>query len=214
VKALLVLVVLAATAHATGVCENTERRYGKPVAFSEKDQAFAVPGVQPWCDEVDDGGVLDEKRGETAFTELRDIKGHVLAVLTESTDTHGAFDHVASIKAELARRGYKAVAPAHCTITRRLGKAKPVDGWPALELQIEERVAGSVVKRASVGSIAEQRSKDVVSVAHVTGKQLVVWTLVPTCGGPPPGYFSPDDGGVCYPQDTPVITVLDGARCL
>ena len=76
-----------------------------------------------------------------------------------------------------------------------------------------QKARGKQIKRVSLGPIAQRRKADVVSVAHVDGAKLVVWTLVPTCAGPPPGYFGADDGGDCYPVDTPVIRVLDAKRC-
>lgn len=207
------LLVLAKAAHATGICENTERRYRAPTAYSETEHAFAVPGVDPWCDEVEHGGAIDEKRGEVAFVELRASDGTVLATLTDSTDPHASFERVADVSAELARRGYKPVSAGRCTVTASFGRAPAVDGWPAQKLAIVQRARGKQVKRVALGSIATQRKAEVLSVAHVDGTKLVVWTLVPACGGPPPGYFGADDGGVCYPIDTPVVSVLDAKRC-
>ncbi|NVB77328.1 MAG: hypothetical protein HOV81_02940 [Kofleriaceae bacterium] len=212
-KALLLLLVLAKAAHATGICENTERRYHAPTAYSESEHAFAVPGVQPWCEEVEDGGTLDEKRGEVAFVELRKNDGTVIATLTDSTDAHASFDHVDDLSAELARRGYKPVSAGRCTITSSFGRAPAVDGWPAQKLAIVQKARGKQIKRVSLGAIAKERKADAISVAHIDGAKLVVWTLVPTCGGPPPGYFGANDGGACYPIDTPVISVLDAKRC-
>jgi hypothetical protein len=214
VKVFLLLVMLAATAHATGPCENTERHYGKPIAFSETDQAFAVPGVQPWCDVVEDGDTYDEKRGEIRFTELRDVKNNVLAVLTESKDKHSELEHVASVKAELAKRGYKPLVAGKCTVSAAFDKAQDLDGWPARALTLVVKAGKTLVTRVPLTRVAKQRAGDVVNVRHVTRKQLVVWTLVPTCAGPPPGYFGPDDGGECYPVDMPVVSVVDDERCL
>jgi hypothetical protein len=38
---------------------------------------------------------------------------------------------------------------------------------------------------------------------------VAVFAIVPSCAGPPPGYFGPDDGGECYRVNTPVAMLFD-----
>jgi hypothetical protein len=40
-----------------------------------------------------------------------------------------------------------------------------------------------------------------------------VFAIVPACGGPPPGYFGPDDGGACYHVDTSRALLVDAPAC-
>ena len=44
-------------------------------------------------------------------------------------------------------------------------------------------------------------------------RSVVVFSLVPTCAGPPPGYFGAGDAGLCYRIDTPDVRVIPAKDC-
>ena len=115
--AIVIVLVLAHGAHATGPCENTETRYDPPELFDEATQSFAIPASQPWCDvTVTNDVVYDEVRGAVSFVELRDVRGKVLGRLStaqgpdaDHLTAHGAFEAVpfGKLHATLVQRSYK-----------------------------------------------------------------------------------------------------------
>jgi hypothetical protein len=40
---------------------------------------------------------------------------------------------------------------------------------------------------------------------------VAVWAIIPSCSGPPPGYFGPDDAGDCYEVDSVALTMVEVA---
>jgi hypothetical protein len=216
-RVLFVLLALASPAYATGFCENTPRHVGPPKFVHEADGVFALPFTQDWCDEKD--GV--EKRGVVSGVELRDATG-VKAVLA----TAGAVkrleamgetvDTVKSIDAELKARGFRPLVKktAACTVrTAWQNEKDPSNGWPAGKLGVDVVAGKQKVASVEIGIAARKRRGDVVIAAHFAKPKVLVFARLPTCSGPPPGYFGPDDGGDCYTEDEPVIRVLDAAAC-
>jgi len=234
----LVAVLVPAAAHASGVCENTGTTYGVPTLFAEATEAFAVPATLAWCEERDRGGVLDEVRGTIAFTELRDVHGKVLGVLSAARGKDakrleaavGAFDKVATGKlaSTLKARGYARIVPqgrtraARCTVRAAWTSTRGTyhDGFPAGLLAVEVWAGKQRALRYEVGPAAEARRGDEKIVAHFLARRGAIALFVrrPTCAGPPPGYFGPDDPGDCYAVDEVSTTLLDAktgdlARC-
>ena len=233
----LLLLMLPAAGYATGICEDTGTTYGAPTLFSEALEAFAVPATLAWCEERQDEGSIDEVRGTIAYTELRDVRGNVLGALSAVTgddakrleEVVGVFEAVpaAQLATALAAHGFAPIVARgptknRCTI-KGAWKATPGqqdNGFPAAELAVEVRAGKRRLLRREVGVVAEARRGDEVVVAHVraTQRKIALFTLRPTCSGPPPGYFGPDDGGSCYQIDDVQVTLLDAsagplARC-
>ncbi len=219
--AMAVVLVLARTAHATGPCENTETRYDPPELFDEATQSFAIPASQPWCDvTVTNDVVYDEVRGAVSFVELRDVRGNVLGRLStaqgpdaDHLTAHGAFEPVpfGKLHATLLQRGYKPlVAAKNCKLQAVWADIEPPGGWRGASLSLDVVHAGKQVARILLGRGSVVRRGDQIIRSHVLAKSagIAVLAIVPSCAGPPPGYFGSDDAGDCYKVDTPVATML------
>ncbi|MDX2092296.1 MAG: hypothetical protein SFX73_30815 [Kofleriaceae bacterium] len=219
-------------ASATGICEDTGTTYGTPTQFAEATNTFAVPATLTWCEETQDGGTIDELRGTIAYTELRDVNDDVVAVLSEAQgqDLVRLQSKVSNVEevptgklgAELARRGYvalvaKSPSKAACRVRatwKKAPKGEKVDGFPAERMFFEVRAGKKSVQTKEIGLSAKERHAAGVVVAHfyTTKKAVALLTLLPTCAGPPPGYFGPDDGGSCYNVDTIKASMIDGSK--
>jgi len=228
VRTLIVLgmVVAVRSAFATGLCENVGPRYDPPELFDEATQSFAINVSQPWCEQIEDHGTFDEKRGTVAFVELRDIHSKVIGRLSaaqgEDADhlrsVIGDFDAIAvgKLHTTLLARGYKpVVAPKSCKLTTAWTDVASGGGWRAASVQLDVMRAGKQLVRTKLGDGSIQRRGDQVVRAHALAKQkaFAVFAIVPACAGPPPGYFGPEDGGDCYHVDTPVVMLLAAPAC-
>ena len=73
---------------------------------------------------------------------------------------------------------------------------------------------GKRLARIDAGLAAEQRQSELVALGHAVAKRpvIAVWLRLPSCSGPPPGYFGPEDGGDCYPDDEIQLLLLDAAK--
>jgi hypothetical protein len=224
----LVVILFARSAAATGVCENLPRHYDPPRLYSEAEDAFAVFASQDWCDEVERGGALDEVRGKVHFVELRDTRGTVLGILSSArgkdaqrvTDLIGVFEPVspAKLPGVLKARGYLPLTssgpkPRRCSV-RTAWRAAPketVNGFPAATLSVEVLAGGKRVTRVELGLAARDRKPAAIVRAQWLPKRsaVAVWAIVPSCSGPPPGYFGADDPGSCYEVDSVALTVIE-----
>jgi hypothetical protein len=223
VKAIVLVIILARAAHATGVCENTEPRFDPPELFDETTQSFAVQGSQPWCDEVQDGGAIDEARGAVSFVMLRDVHDKVLGILSTAqgddakhlTAMVGKFEAVplGKLHATLLKRGYKPLAQRakDCKLATAWTDIAPPGGWRDATLQLDVKIGSKQLSRTRLGTGSIERRGDQFVRAHVLRQQLAiaVFAIVPSCAGPPPGYFGPDDGGMCYRVDRPLAFLLE-----
>jgi hypothetical protein len=217
-----IVLFCAAQAHAIGLCEDVETRFDAPELFDEATRSFAIPASQGWCDELQDGGSLGEKRGTVPFVQLRGAHG-VLGVLSTASGADadrlkaaaGTFEAVAfgKLHATLLKRGFAPLAGAlkGCKITTAWTDVAAAGGWRSATLQLEVVRAGKPVLRKPLGQGSIARKGDQVVRAHVLADRsgIAVFAIVPSCEGPPPGYFGPDDGGQCYRVDTPVVLMID-----
>jgi hypothetical protein len=216
------------TAEATGLCENTARTYEPPRLFSEPEQAFAVSATQAWCEETAE---MNEVRGEIKLVELRDLAGDVIGVLSEArgkdaqrlTQRVGAFEAVAAGKLDgvLAARGFAPLAaitrgPARCEVRAAASPApkETVNGFPATQVFVDVLGGGKRLARIDAGLAAKQRRGELVALGHAMAKRpvIAVWVRRPSCSGPPPGYFGPDDAGNCYPDDEIQVLLFDATK--
>jgi hypothetical protein len=214
----IAVVVLACSreAGAIGMCEDVAIHYRAPTLYSESDNAFAVPATQDWCD----AGTVDDKRGTIELVELRGIDGKVVAILSTVTGADaahltaavGGFVAVPDLAHALEQRGYvPLVASSRCTVAITWSRAPAPDPWPPIAMGLA--IAGS--SKLALGIAAAARKGDALVRAHVLPKRhaIAIWALLPTCAGPPPGYFGSDDAGMCYPVDTPIVKLVTGATC-
>jgi hypothetical protein len=221
-KALVVLMLLARSAHAIGICEGTIRVYDAPEMFDEATQSFAIPATEPWCDVITtDNGNMDTVRGSVRFVELRDVSNQVIGRLSTAQGADadhlrqygGDFEYVpyGKLHATLVKRGYAPiVAPSKCKLAGAWTDVQSGGGWRGATLQLDVVAAGKRVHRVRLGDGSVERRGDQMIRGHVIAKQAIaVFATVPSCGGPPPGYFGHDDGGDCYHVDTPVVLRLD-----
>ncbi len=226
--AVCLVLLVARTAAATGVCENLARHYDPPRLYSETEDAFAVFASQDWCDEVERGGSLEEVRGKVHFVELRDTKGTVLGILSSArgtdaqrvTDLVGAFDPVppAKIAGTLKARGFLPLTstgpkPPRCSV-RTAWRAAPkdnVNGFPAAKLALEVLAGSKRVTRVELGLAARDRKPAAMVRAQWLPKRkaVAVWAILPSCAGPPPGSFGADDPGACYDVDNVALTLIE-----
>jgi len=231
---LAAMLVLGRVAHATGPCENTGPRYDPPELFDAKTQSFAIPASQPWCDvtvdgevlppgELRTGAVIDEIRGAVSFVELRDVNNHVIAILSVARGADaehleqavGVFEAVPSGKlhATLLARGYAPLVTRakDCKLSTAWTDVEAGRGWRGATLQLDVQRSGKRLLRSPLGKGSIERRGDQFIRAHVLAKQasLAVFAIIPSCAGPPPGYFGPDDDGDCYHVNMPVATLLD-----
>ncbi len=223
VRSWLVLASLLVThdAFAIGLCENTPRQYSPPRLFDETTNTFAIPATQVWCDEVQDGAAFDETRGVVSFIELRDTSGQVTGIASNATGADAKrltamFGTVTKPATALAKFKKLVRTSAgqlgRCTV-RTTWKRSPVplNGFPAGTLGIEVIAGKQTLASAEIGLAAAQRREEVAVAAHFRRdtRTVAVFVRLPTCSGPPPGYFGPDDGGDCYAEDEPVIKLFD-----
>jgi hypothetical protein len=230
-------VLLPSVASATGICENTGTTYGKPTMFAEATETFAIPATLAWCDEKEVGFGIEEERGTISYVELRDVSDKVVGVISSATGKNakrleekvGTFTKVGAGKldAELKKRGFvrlnaKSPAKQACRAQATFQKARKdkVNGFPAERMFLEVRAGTQRMLRNELGLSAAARHDKGVVIAHfyTTKKAVALFTLVPACGGPPPGYFGPDDAGDCYAIDDIKTSVIDAstgdlARC-
>ncbi len=218
---LVVVVGFGRAASATGLCENTPVRYDPPELFDEATQSFAVSASQAWCDVNDE--TLTETYGAVSFVELRDTHDKVLAILSTAQGadaTHlrtarGDFEPIAvgKLHATLVARGYKPIVSKTkgCKLSTAWTDADSRDGWRGAALQLDVQRGKTRLSRVQLGEGSAARRGDQWFRAHVLAKQstIAVFAIVPSCGGPPPGYFGTADGGSCYHDDTPIVVTLD-----
>ena len=178
------------------------------------------------CDTIQDGDAFDEKRGEVAFVELRDVHGTVLGRL--STATGDDAKHLAALvdgieaiavgklHSTLVKRGYAplvthSAAKRACTLALTWGTAAGKGGWVRAPLSLEVSLGGKQLLRVPLGDGTTARRGDQFLRAHylIASRAIAVFALLPSCAGPPPGYFGPDDGGSCYHINTPLALALD-----
>jgi hypothetical protein len=216
------------TAEAIGRCENTPRAYEPPTLFSEQEQAFAVPATQAWCEERDE---MNEDRGEIAFVELRDVDGDVVGILSSARgkdarrleDLVGGFEPVAAGKLDgvLKARGFAPLAATtsgktRCEVRTDTSPApkETVNGFPAARVFVDVHGGGKRLARIDAGLAAQQRQYELVALGHAMVKRpvIAVWVRRPSCSGPPPGYFGPDDGGSCYSVDEIQVLRFDAGK--
>jgi len=230
--------LLARSAYAIGFCENTMRSYDPPEMFDETTQSFAIPGTQAWCDHVmdDNGFPVDAKYGSVKFVELRDVSNHVIGVLSTAQGADadhlrswlGEFEYVpyGKLHATLVQRGYAPiVALTKCKLAGAWTDVDPLPSsppppptspvvfhsWRAATLQLDVTAGGKRLHRVKLGVGSIERRGDQVLRGHVRAKSsaIAVFAIVPSCAGPPPGYFGPDDGGDCYRKSEPVVLQLE-----
>jgi hypothetical protein len=219
--AVAIVLVFARAASATGPCEDTDTRYDPPELFDEATRSFAIPAAQPWCDvKVTNDAVYDEVRGAVSFVELRDVRGNVLERLSTAQGSdadhltaRGAFTSVpfGKLHATLVQRGYKPlVAATKCKLEAVWSDLDPPGGWRGANLSLDVEHAGKRLARSLLGRGSVARRGDQIIRSHVLANAagIAVFAIVPSCAGPPPGYFGSDDPGNCYNIDTPVVTLL------
>lgn len=225
-RILLVLAATTATAAATGVCENMPRSYDPPRLYAEASSSFAIPGHQAWCDESDD---LQETRGTVDFVELRRTDGKVDAILSTARGKDagrvkslvGTFEAATAAKLAtvLQQRGFAPLVPSATGCTAKLrwtpaAAGETVNGFPASRLNLDIVRAGKrlVTLPLELGA-TERKDAAALRISFVAAQRAIaMFVRVPTCsGGPPPGYFSPDDGGVCYQDDQVVVKLMTAA---
>jgi hypothetical protein len=220
-RALLALVMSAGAAHAEGLCENTPLRFDPPTMFDAKTQSFAIPASQAWCDVTEDN---QEKRGTVAFVQLRDVHDKVLANVSGATGadaTHlqaaiGAFEKLSGLHAALVKRGYAPLDGklAKCTVkTKWTGVTAGDRGWQDGTVVLELARGGKQLQQVTLGAGTAQRRGDQQVRTHAIGTQLAVFATVPSCDGPPPGYFSAGDAGDCYQKDQVSVRLIDATAC-
>jgi hypothetical protein len=229
VAAILVLFPGAATA--TGVCENTPRRYPAVIGFAAASMTFAVEGTQEYCEEIERRGSLDERRGTLSFVELQDrnrvtgrlasLRGHDAKRLRSLV---GTFERVKEgpLAATLARRGFVPVPTqttspnGRCQIRQAWSThAVKQNGFPAHGLALEVYAGAQHLARFDIGVTADELRKNVAqrAVFLVDRAAVAVWVRLPQCvGGPPPGYFQPGDSGDCYAADSSLVLVHEAAK--
>ena len=219
-------------AHATGVCEGTGTRYQAPTLFAESSELFAVPATASWCEERQNEGSIEEVRGTVTYTELRDVRGRVVTSLSEATGKDrielakivGSAEWLAPgmTATWLKDKGFAPiqatgpVARENCAVhaTWKAAPKEQINGFPAARLGVELRAGKKVVHRLQLGLAAETRKGSERVVAHFfkTKRMVALFTLLPTCEGPPPGYFGPDDPGSCYDVDVLGMWVVDAGK--
>jgi hypothetical protein len=224
VIAAVVLALAAGDARAIGVCEGAWFvHYDPPELFDEATQSFAIPASVDWCDEGDfmNDPINWPQRGVVHFVELRDIHDAVLGRL--STVTGADADHLRKIAAFEAVRYGKLhatlLARGYAPLAGKLGKCSLATAWTDLDhqawrgatLQLDVMRGNTRIARVRVGAGSIERRGDQSIRAHVLARQsaIDVLAIVPSCTGPPPGHFGPDDGGSCYHVDTPAALRLD-----
>ncbi|MGN6105508.1 MAG: hypothetical protein ACTHU0_10420 [Kofleriaceae bacterium] len=221
------LALATRTAGATGLCENVGTLYDPPRWFSETEETFVVPAHHRWCEEQDPVETGDpELRGSFDFFEVRNLKNEIVEVLASArgktaqrlTELKGKFTSVPAgrLAATLEKRGYRSLAagatsPAGgCTVRSTWTHQR---GGRTGKIFLEVRAGTQELVRKEIGEGATSRRGKAVVRAQLLAKRAAIaaWALVPTCDGPPPGYFGPDDPGECYPNDAPKMIVLDAA---
>ena len=223
-KALVVLVLLARSAYATGLCENTPPSYDPPEMFDEKTESFAIPVTQPWCDVVTEGDAMYEVRGNVKYVELRDTSNGIIGRVSTATGADadhlrervGDFEYIpyGKLHATLVKRGYApVVAPEKCKVTGAWTDVEPPKSrdWRGATLQLDVLAGGKRLQRRRLGDGSIERRGDQVIRGHVRAKSsaIAVFATIPSCAGPPPGYFGPDDGGDCYRNNEPLVMQLE-----
>jgi hypothetical protein len=218
----------AGAARATGACENTEIRYFPPSRFSPAAHQFAFEGTSDWCEEKDDGSVVEEVRGTISFVEIRDAAGKVVTRLSgvrgrnagRLRDAVGPFEEIAAPKvaSTLASRGFVPLAatarsPAgDCRVrTRYAAQKEKQNGFPAGSVVVEVRAGKRTLLARDVGVAARELRVDIAVRAQFlpAERAVAVWVRVPQCtGGPPPGYWGEGSPGECYHADTIAIALL------
>lgn len=220
-KSLVIVAALATPAYAIGLCEDTPRHYSAPKLYSPIEHAFAVEVTQAWC-EVERGNL--ERRGTIAYVDLVGPNGASTKLSTATgadamrlEKAIGSFEPVSKIAVELARRGYlPIVSSRRCSVSPAwTGDAFSEGGWPMIEMGVDLRRGTARLAHEDLGGAAKERTRDAIVRGHWLAAEasVVVFSLVPTCAGPPPGYFGAGDAGVCYRIDTPDVRVIPAKDC-
>jgi len=218
----------AGTARAIGVCEDTEIKYAPATRFAPAQRQFAFEGTSDWCEEKDEGDVVQEVRGTLRFVEIRDMTGKVVVRLSGARRRDaerlraaiGAFEEVAAgrMQRTLADRGFVPLAAAarspagSCRVsTRYTGHAEKQNGFPAGDVAVEIYAGKRKLAGRDVGVAARELHGQIVARAQFlpAGRAVAVWVRVPQCnGGEPPGYWGEGSPGTCYHADTIAIALL------
>ena len=205
----LVLVATATTAHATGLCEDTPRKYGLPRYIHADDLTLVIPATQAWCEETPAGG---ERRGVVAFLEQRDTAMNDPVILTTARGAAAKrlermfadVDRIKNVDATLRKRGYRRLVPrtAKCKVRSAYKRSQDTqNGFAAGVLSVHVVAGKRRVASIELGLVAAQRRREIAIAADFTTSGVVVFARKPTCSGPPPGTFGPDDAGDCYATD-------------
>ena len=116
----------------------------------------------------------------------------------------GDFEYVAlgKLHKTLLARGYKPLATkTKCTLKLAWTDVAKSGGWHDANLQLD--VGRVRPTRLLLGTGSIERRGDQWLRIHVMKSSIAIFAIVPSCAGPPPGYFGADDGGDCYKVDTP-----------
>ena len=211
----VVLVCVARSAFASGLCENTPTHYDPPELYNPATRSFAIPATKSWCDD----GTGHEVRGTIKYVELISSKG-TLGRLSDVTGddakrvaTWTDFELIShgTMHAELVKRGYASfVAPKLCKLAAEWTDIDP-PGWRAATLRLAVTVKAKRIATIPFAAGSEARRADVWLRSAFDKKRgsVTVIGLVPDCSGPPPGHFGSGDAGSCYVVETPVLLTLD-----
>ncbi|MFT3691611.1 MAG: hypothetical protein QM831_00615 [Kofleriaceae bacterium] len=217
-RVLLVLLIVAraARAYATGECENNPVRFDPPELYNAKLQAFAIPVSAAWCDFQDDN-MHEAARGTVSFVELRDIRNKVIGRITAATGKDlerekammSDIEVVAQLHKTLLARGYQPIknVPA-CSFKAKWDGFGDKSGWQTARVSLDVAKRKKLLTSVLVGEGSAARQGDAQIRAATDGTVIAVFVTVPTCAGPPPGYFGPEDGGDCYHVDEPLVRLL------
>lgn len=208
-RALLALLATATTAHATGLCEDTPRKYGVPRYIHADDGTLVIPATQAWCEETPRGG---ERRGVVTFLEQRDTAMNAPVILTTARGAAAKrlasmftdVQRIANVDATLRKRGFRRIVPrtAKCKVRTSYKPSQDTqNGFSAGVLAVHVVAGKREVASVELGLIAAERRHAVAVAADFSTAGVVVFARKPTCSGPPPGTFGPDDGGDCYEND-------------
>ncbi len=227
--------LLAGWTPTTGLCEGLSTTT-TVTAVSERANMLVVAGEFEWCDEVDTGGSIDERRGRVAFAQLRGFDGTVTAWFLDTAAPNarrrfasrfgaeaGAPKPLSALAARVRTIGavplaQLRVSPRGCTSAVRRVAEKPAGDADFEEeaVTLQVRQAGRIVRSHPVGNSAVDGGDPVADALFLPAtRRLLVTSRLYSCGGPPPGYGG-DDGGECYPEEMNSVEVLANAdlgRC-
>jgi len=218
----LTLLAPAPSAHAVGACENTPITY-ELVGMSAATGQVLVKGEQEYCDVDDSGGSIEEDRGSVPFFQVRDLggKGKTTwflrrnSVTTRARFSSGTLPRkTKSFKALRKLRKKRSFTPAAklakapsgaCSVKVEGADEPEVDGeFPETVVTVSVHAKGKRIWSENLGAAAIAAGPRVLSMWSKTRKSLVLWADLPSCSGPPPGYFE-GDAGDCYPEHEPYV---------